>query len=54
MKMSKLSYKVLDRMYAATESNDRANRGVTLHGWSLAAAFSVIVWAAVYFAVKSF
>ena len=54
MKPSQIAYKTLDSLYAATESNDRANRGVKVKGWLIAAAFSAIVWGLLYLAVKSF
>lgn len=50
--MSKLAYKTADRLYAATESTDRANRGVRLEGWMIATGFSAAVWAVAFFLIK--
>lgn len=54
MKASKIAYKTLDRLYAATENTDRANRGVKMQAWIMAAVFSGSFYAAVYFIVNFF
>lgn len=46
--MSKLAYRTADRLYAATESTDRANRGVKTEAWVIAGAFSAVVWFALF------
>jgi hypothetical protein len=42
-------FNALDKVHAAKNSDDRANRGVTLLGGILALAFSATFWAIAYF-----
>lgn len=42
-------FNALDKVHAAKNSDDRANRGVTLLGGILALAFSAAFWAVAYF-----
>lgn len=46
------NFNMLDKVHAGSDSNDRANRGVKLIGWVLAAVFSAAVWTLLYFLIK--